>query len=705
MVLDPKRRARWSGLLPAALVGSLLLGPAAPVAGQEREPDKPATYSACVGSATESSGFGDVARSSAAARAAIDCLAHYNITHGTPDGDFDPGGKVTRWQMALFLVRAAGPAGIVLPRAADQGFGDIGGLAGDIRDAINQLADLEITKGITKSSFAPQRSVTRRQMAQFLARFLEAAPVGPGGADIEDVKIDEQDEYFEDLRYVPRGVHQVVATLFEMGVTTGTSDTRFSPDDPVTRAQMALFIIRALAHTNARPAGLALQAAATTVTTGDATEVAISMRDGSHRPLPDATVDMFFASSRKEAFDSTGRCSHRVGADIGAVLCEIDVNDGTTDGDGNAIFDLNVSEDLVMWAWAGDLFDRFDLDTTDYVSVDFGTVKPATHFLVTDDLHPEATKVPYGRSVRFSFQLVDADREPVAQDDVEIEIRIEEERGTVPGRPSTRTYFTDSEGAVEFSHLVRDPGPRDNNDDTSLSIEVLDSSDLELIDESADGVVGDDDTMRKPLPWSSQESMPSALVIDLPGEYHQAGSTGRGGRNRVVATLVDQYGEPVRGKEVHFKSLDENGLGSDPNDPNLAKPDHRDMTNVRGEATVRYYRRSADAGIETIEAFVPNDPGVPQVEREHYWVQDAPTGQLLPFYEVKVHDEDRNTLVIERPGNGPYVVTYDADDHFSFLGEGETFESFKKNLVEGGMVDVSVQFHTPRATNFFERKQ
>ena len=60
MVLDPEHGARRAVLLLVALVGSLLLGAAVPVAGQEREPEHTAAYSACVGAATESAGFDDV---------------------------------------------------------------------------------------------------------------------------------------------------------------------------------------------------------------------------------------------------------------------------------------------------------------------------------------------------------------------------------------------------------------------------------------------------------------------------------------------------------------------------------------------------------------------------------------------------------------------------------------------------------------------
>ena len=704
MFPDTTRRARWGVLLLLALVGSLLFGPSVPVAGQDNEPDEPATYSACVGPAIDSAGFSDVARYPAAAKAAINCLAHYEITQGTATGDFDPDGEVTRWQMALFLVRAAGPAGIVVPHPSDQGFRDIGGLAGYIRVAINQLADLEITKGTTESRFSPHSVVTRRQMAQFLARFLEAAPVGPGGVDIDDVELDKEEEYFEDLRYVPRGVHGVIATLFEMGVTTGTSSTRFSPDEPVTRSQMAFFITRALAHTNARPSGLTLQYAGKTVTAGDITALVISMRDSNHRPIPDTLVDLFYASSRREAFDSQGRCTGRVSTEIAGLPCQIDVNDETTDADGNLIYELIINEERVLWAWEGDQFDDFDLDATAYVSVEFSTVKGATHFLFTDDLYPEATKVPYGRSVTFTLQLVDEDEEPVAKKGVEIEVRTEEERDGTASRPRTQTYITDSVGEVQFTYHVRDPGSRANDSDTYLTIKVLESSNLRIIDESAVGVVGDGQRARTRLPWSSEDKVPNALVLELPDEYHPATGAGRGAANRVIATLVDQYGNPVRGKLIHFRSGDMNGLWEDPDDGNLAKPTHREETNVRGEATERYYRDSADPVIETIMAFVEDEPDVPEAEIEHYWVREAPTGRLLSSYEVKVHDEDRNILVIES-GDGPYVVVYDSNDQFDFLDEAETFESFKKNLAEGEFLDIRVQSHNPGATNSFERKR
>ena len=54
-------------------------------------------------------------------------------------GAFLPDQITPRWQMALFLVQAAAPAGIVTATATDQGFTDLDQLGSHTREAINQL--------------------------------------------------------------------------------------------------------------------------------------------------------------------------------------------------------------------------------------------------------------------------------------------------------------------------------------------------------------------------------------------------------------------------------------------------------------------------------------------------------------------------------------------------------------------------------------
>ena len=116
----------------------------------------------------------------------------------------------------------------------------------EVQDAINQLVELRITLGRTASSFDPHSVVNRRQMAQFLTRFLEAAPVAEGGVSIESVVPD--DTIFDDIRNIPHDPYDAIRLLYELGITKGTTATTYGPDDPVTRAQMALFISRILAH-------------------------------------------------------------------------------------------------------------------------------------------------------------------------------------------------------------------------------------------------------------------------------------------------------------------------------------------------------------------------------------------------------------------------------------------------------------------------
>ena len=703
MFLDPARRPWWGPVVLGGLVGSLLSGPSLPAAGADREATQPAVYSACVGPAIDPAGFSDVDRYPAAAKAAINCLAHYEITQGTATGDFDPDGKVTRWQMALFLVRAAGPAGVVVPRPSDQDFEDIGGLAGSIRDAINQLAALGITKGTTESSFSPHSVVTRRQMAQFLARFLEAAPVGPGGVDIDSVEYDEEDPHFRDVTHLRRDVHHLIAKLFEMGVTSGTSSRQFSPDEPVTRAQMALFITRALAHTNARPAGITIQPGPTTVTSREAADLMISVRDRTHRPVPGTPIDLFYAPFRKEAFNSDGKCTRRAVPEFGGKACLIDFDDQTTGGDGNLLYYLIIDRHLVLWAWTGDQDDEFDLDEAELASQEFAAFKPATDILLTDDLHPEAAKVPYGGSVTFAFQLVDEDEDPVAQEKVKIRVRTREERGRYRTLPRTATYSTDASGNAQFDYVVNKHESRADDDDTHLTIEVLASSDLEIIDRSAVGVLGGDGQGDpNPLPWSAEDVKANALVLDLPFECHLATDSGSGGRNLIFAMLVDQYGDPVKGGMVHFKSDDDAGLWHDSGDPNLAKRNHHSLTDRNGRAALTYSRDSDESRIETVEAFV-EDEDIWAAPVEHYWVLEAPDDGDLHSFEVLIHDEDRRTLVLEDSIGDFFVVKYDGNDRFYYDGVREAFETFAESLEESDLVEVRIQSHHPNLVNRFER--
>ena len=88
----------------------------------------------------------------------------------------------------------------------------------------------DITSGTSDTTYSPGKPCTRGQMAAFLWR-MKGSP--------EPARTD----YFED---VPSGSDfaKAIAWARESGITSGTSDTTYSPDQPCTRGQMALFLWR-----------------------------------------------------------------------------------------------------------------------------------------------------------------------------------------------------------------------------------------------------------------------------------------------------------------------------------------------------------------------------------------------------------------------------------------------------------------------------
>ena len=271
---------RTAAILVAAVVASVLVPASGPVMAVDGTPDSLAEYTACAGPAAASIAFVDTVGHSA--EEAISCLASYGITLGKSSGRFVPDESITRWQLALFLTRAAGPAGITLPEPSDQGFLDLD-TKQYIADAINQLAALGISKGTSSTTFHPHLPVDRRNMALLLYRFLLLSSRGPGGADAALVHPD--DTVFEDLAGESDAVVTAIEVIYEMGVTVGKTATTFAPAALVTRAQMALFVTRALAHTNSRPVGVSIQGRANVVSSGDTLEVQVSVRDTRFRPV------------------------------------------------------------------------------------------------------------------------------------------------------------------------------------------------------------------------------------------------------------------------------------------------------------------------------------------------------------------------------------------------------------------------------------
>ncbi len=156
-------------------------------------------------------------------QANINLIASLGITKGTGDGTFSPEDSVTRGQMAAFIRRA-----LSLPASATDFFtdDDTSIFEGDI----NAIAAAGITVGTGDGTYSPDAPVTRGQMAAFLQRAF-------------NVPSSDVDAFTDDDGTVFEGNINAIAAA---GITVGTGDGTYSPDAPVTRAQMATFLARAL---------------------------------------------------------------------------------------------------------------------------------------------------------------------------------------------------------------------------------------------------------------------------------------------------------------------------------------------------------------------------------------------------------------------------------------------------------------------------
>lgn len=157
--------------------------------------------------------------------AAVEWLANHGVANGTGNGRFEPGGTVTRGQMAAFLWRYAGAPG----GAPAVDFVDVAPDAWNAQ-AIAFLAAEGITRGIDADRFGGNRPITRAQMATFLWR-LQGSPIAPKAGAASDVA--------DDNVHAP-----AIAWLAAEGITTGVDGDRFAPGNPVTRGQMAALLWR-----------------------------------------------------------------------------------------------------------------------------------------------------------------------------------------------------------------------------------------------------------------------------------------------------------------------------------------------------------------------------------------------------------------------------------------------------------------------------
>lgn len=156
----------------------------------------------------------------------IAAIAERGIAAGGADGSFAPDDPVRRDQMATFMARALG-----LEPVEEDHFADVP-VDSVHRRAINAVAQAGIAIGFGDGRFGPAATVTREQIATFLARAFGVPPL--------------EGDHFADIA---GSVHrQAINAVAEEGITAGCAPTHFCPDDPVTRGEMASFLARGVGY-------------------------------------------------------------------------------------------------------------------------------------------------------------------------------------------------------------------------------------------------------------------------------------------------------------------------------------------------------------------------------------------------------------------------------------------------------------------------
>ena len=178
--------------------------------------------------------------------AALDvrCIFGFGVTKGTSATTYSPGDLVTREQMAAFLARVfAVLVGAPCPTPPTP-FTDVPATSFAALD-VRCIYGLGVTTGTSATTYSPGDFVTREQMAAFLSRLFRAL-TGRFHPETAHPFTDLSPTSFAFLD---------VGRLFDLGITTGTSATTYSPGDFVTREQMAAFLARLIRLLTQPPGG------------------------------------------------------------------------------------------------------------------------------------------------------------------------------------------------------------------------------------------------------------------------------------------------------------------------------------------------------------------------------------------------------------------------------------------------------------------
>ena len=206
----------------------------------------------------------------------------YDPDEPTLSGTPEEAGLVSRWAMGeaihqMITVAVEAADGRLPPEDGSQVFEDIGWLSAETQKKLEELRTWGVTTGTdVYGEYSPTWTVTRRQMALFFVRALALIDETTDGAgtpgftaaetwkDLRDTDAYEIGAPFADVQAGERPPATLsrpflgsVSLLYDLGITRGAEVTSegellYRPYTAVTGGQMAMFVVRLLAHTSIR---------------------------------------------------------------------------------------------------------------------------------------------------------------------------------------------------------------------------------------------------------------------------------------------------------------------------------------------------------------------------------------------------------------------------------------------------------------------
>jgi hypothetical protein len=165
----------------------------------------------------------------------IDAVFNAGVTAGCGVLLYCPDASTTRAQMAVFLLKASQGSGYTPPACTGTLFQDVPCTGGAFDPWIEDLANRGITGGcqVSPPLYCPADAVTRAQMSAFLLKTEHGSSYVPPTCV----------GLFTDVA-CPSLFADWIEQLAAEGVTAGCGGGNYCPNNPNTRAQMAVFLTK-----------------------------------------------------------------------------------------------------------------------------------------------------------------------------------------------------------------------------------------------------------------------------------------------------------------------------------------------------------------------------------------------------------------------------------------------------------------------------